>query len=132
METKELLKSRDVKPTIVRIMIYDYLITNKNHPTIDTVYKSLHPALPTLSKTSVYNTMQLFEEKRLIQTITIEDNEARYDADTTEHGHFKCIRCGEVFDFDVDLSGLKSSLPTGFEVTERHLYYRGICPSCGG
>ena len=130
METREVLQAHDVRPTIVRIRLYDYLKTMRNHPTIDTMYKSLHPEIPTLSKTSVYNTMQLFAEKRLVQTITIEDNETRFDADISDHGHFKCSGCGEVYDFDVDLSGLDHGLGQGFSISERHIYFKGSCPSC--
>ncbi|MBI9107694.1 MAG: transcriptional repressor [Spirochaetales bacterium] len=130
MATAELLREHDVKPTIVRLKIYDYLITQKNHPTADTVYKSLLGEMPTLSKTSVYNTMDLFAEKNLIQAITIEENETRFDADTSDHGHFKCINCGEVFDFNVDLSEMMHSLPKDFSIKERHVYFKGTCPAC--
>ena len=110
--------------------VYDYLITKKNHPTADTVYKSLMNEIPTLSKTSVYNTMDLFLEKQLVQAITIEENETRFDADTSDHGHFKCTRCGEVYDFNVELNELPHSLPEGFTVDEWHVYFKGICPEC--
>lgn len=130
MKTAEILKSQDIKPTVVRMKIYDYLISNKNHPTIDTVYKNLQPKIPTLSKTSVYNTMELLAAKKLVQTITIEENETRYDADTSDHGHFKCTACGKVYDFHIDLSGTAPDLPEGFTIDERHVYYKGLCGKC--
>ena len=131
MKTAELLKSRDVKPTIVRMKVYDYLAANRNHPTADIVYKSLLPEIPTLSKTSVYNTMDLLLEKHLIQAVTIEENETRFDADTSDHGHFKCLNCGAIHDFHIDLSGISHDLPEGFTVEERHVYYKGFCADCG-
>ena len=130
MKTAELLKAHDIKPTIVRMKVYDYLAAMRNHPTADTVYKSLHAEIPTLSKTSVYNTMELLLEKKLVQAITIEENETRFDADTSDHGHFKCLSCGAVLDFHADLTGLKHDLPEGFLVDQRHIYYRGLCPDC--
>ena len=99
MDAVEILKSHDVKPTVVRLKVYEYLVAEKNHPTADTIYKSLLSDIPTLSKTSVYNTMDTFLEKQLIQAITIEENETRFDADISDHGHFKCTSCGSVFDF---------------------------------
>lgn len=130
MVTKDILKSHDIKPTIVRLKIYDYLVSEKNHPTADMLYKSLSDEIPTLSKTSVYNTMDLFSQKKLVQTITIEDNETRFDADTSSHGHFKCTKCSEVFDFDVDFSKTTHNLPAEFIINERHLYFKGLCKSC--
>jgi len=130
MAIKDVLKAHDVKPTIVRIKIYDYLITNKNHPTADKLYKSLIDEIPTLSRTSVYNTMELFTRKNLVQTLTIEEKETRFDADTSCHGHFKCTECTEVFDFQVDISDIKHGLPADFMIIERHLYYKGLCSNC--
>ncbi|MDC7228053.1 MAG: Fur family transcriptional regulator [Spirochaetales bacterium] len=130
METAELLKSNNVKPTVVRMKVYNYLVENKNHPTADTVFKSLLSEIPTLSKTSVYNTMELLLEKHLIQAITIEEKETRFDADTSDHGHFKCTKCGAIHDFHADLRNLQSDLPYGFTVDERHLYYKGLCAKC--
>ena len=130
METAELLRKHDIKPTIVRMKVYNYLAAEKNHPTADTVYKSLIREIPTLSKTSVYNTMDLLLEKRLIQAVTIEENETRFDADVSDHGHFKCTRCGEVHDFHVDLTGVNHDLPEDFTINERHVYYKGLCGDC--
>ena len=130
MNTAELLRAHDVKPTIVRMRVYSYLAAEKNHPTADTIYKSLIGDIPTLSKTSVYNTMDLFLEKHLVQSVTIEENKTRYDADTSDHGHFKCTGCGRVFDFDVDLSEMRHNLPENFNVKERHVYYKGLCGEC--
>jgi len=60
--------------------------------------------MPTLSKTTVYNTLNTFVRSNIIQEIIIEENEVRYDVVTENHGHFKCKTCGEIMDFDVDLS----------------------------
>ena len=131
MNTVEILKSHDVKPTVVRLKVYEYLTSMKNHPTADTVYKSLLNEIPTLSKTSVYNTMETFLEKHLVQAVTIEENEIRFDADISDHGHFKCTSCGSVYDFHVDLSSVEPDLPADFTVNEKHIYYKGICSNCG-
>ncbi len=80
------------------------------------MYKSLLKEIPTLSKTSVYNTMDLFLEKNLVQSITIENNEVRYDADISDHGHFKCTKCSGVYDFNADFSGIKHDLPSDFKI----------------
>lgn len=130
MAAVDILKSNDIKPTIVRMRVYDYLTSMKNHPTADTVYKSLLADIPTLSKTSVYNTMDLFLEKHLIQAITIEENETRYDADISDHGHFKCTGCGGVYDFNVNLTDVDHDLPEGFTIDERHIYFKGKCADC--
>lgn len=126
----EYLKSHDIKPSYQRIKIFEYLIEKKNHPTIDTVYQELVKEIPTLSKTTVYNTMNLFLEKKIVILIIIEENETRYDADVSVHGHFKCVKCNVVYDLDMDLNNIDMTTLKNFQINEHHIYFKGICESC--
>ncbi len=126
----EYLKEHDIKPSLQRIKIFEYLIHNENHPTVDTIYKELVKEIPTLSKTTVYNTLSLFMEKGIVRVITIEENETRYDADTDFHGHFKCEDCGKILDFDINIPQLNEDVLKDFNITEKHVYFKGKCKSC--
>jgi Fe2+ or Zn2+ uptake regulation protein len=126
----DFLKSNNIKPSYQRIKIYEYLMGTTEHPTVDTIYRALLPEIPTLSKTTVYNTLNLFVDNNITLLITIEENEARYDADISTHGHFKCDNCGNVLDFRTDLSDLVITQLEGCSVTEKHVYFRGICGVC--
>jgi Fe2+ or Zn2+ uptake regulation protein len=126
----EYLKSNGIKPSYQRIRIFEYLMHTTAHPTVDTIYRALVPEIPTLSKTTVYNTLNLFVENQITHLISIEENEARYDADTSLHGHFKCLYCQQVFDFEIEADQLRYSGPEGSEVREKHVYYKGLCSGC--
>lgn len=129
-EIGEHLKQCGVKPSYQRMRIFEYLVNNRVHPTVDIIYKSLLPEIPTLSKTTVYNTLNLFIEKKLVNTIVIEGNEVRYDIDTTLHGHFKCDVCNAIYDFSVDPSYLEQDYLKSFNVNEQHIYLKGSCKNC--
>lgn len=124
------LKSNGIKPSYQRIKIFEYLMNTKEHPTVDTIYKSLVPEIPTLSKTTVYNTLNLFVENEIALLITIEENEARYDADISIHGHFKCETCGKVADFSLDMMAVTIEGLTDFQINQKHVYFKGICDRC--
>ncbi len=124
------LKGHGIKPSYQRIRIFEYLLRHKNHPTVDAIYQELAKEIPTLSRTTVYNTMKLFMEKKIVQLISIEDTETRYDADTSAHGHFKCTVCGEIFDVHVDLTDMSVEGLDQFRVDETHLYFKGVCDDC--
>ena len=129
-QVKNYLLKHGIKPSVQRIKIYDYLFHQRTHPTVDTIYKDLNPEIPTLSKTTVYNTLKLFVDKGVAVMITIEDNEVRYDADTSIHGHFKCKSCGEVFDFQIKDEMANSIGLSEFKIEEQHVYLKGICKVC--
>lgn len=129
-DVSALLKESGIKPSYQRIKIFEYLIGTKEHPTVDIIYRELIDEIPTLSKTTVYNTLDIFVKHRIAKVITIDGNETRYDADVTDHGHFKCVRCGSVSDFNVDLEELTFKDLADHEIQFRHLYFVGICDKC--
>jgi len=128
MTSAEILKSYDIRPSMIRLMIYDYLKGTDAHPTVDEIYTELVAKIPTLSKTSVYNTVKLFADSGLSKTLTIDKTQVRYDADITMHGHFMCEKCNKVYDFGLDKS-IADDL-VGFDINTKEVYYCGVCRNC--
>ncbi len=126
---KLLLESKNIRPSFQRLKIYKLLAETKEHPSVETIYNELKEEIPSLSKMTIYNTLELFVEKKLARLITIEENEARFDAITTIHGHFKCTKCGRILDFPIDESLLPNP-GNGFTVNDVDFFVRGICPGC--
>ncbi|MCP4221483.1 MAG: transcriptional repressor [bacterium] len=124
------LKSNGVKPSYQRIKVFEYLAKYRNHPTVDTIYKALVPKIPTLSKTTVYNTLNIFIEKKIARVVIIEENETRYDADISIHGHFKCGECATVYDLDIDLEKVEVPALQSHHVSEYHFDFKGVCAEC--
>lgn len=124
------LREHEIKPSLLRLKIFDFLVKSKQHPSVDMIYKTLSPEIPTLSKTTVYNTLKVFEEKGIVLVVNIEDKEARYDADINFHGHFKCESCGDLYDFPVEPNAEISDVIKGFLINETHYYLKGTCLKC--
>jgi Fur family peroxide stress response transcriptional regulator len=132
---KEILVKNGISPSYHRLKIYEYLVNNHTHPTADMIYADIIHYIPTLSKTTIYNTLKTFAEKGLVYSITIEDNEVRYDADVTFHGHFKCLTCGSLYDVDLDQFNIEKKLNAnkkiqGHTITEKQIYLKGFCKKC--
>ena len=99
MDIKYILQSHGIRPSLHRMAVYKYLLEEKNHPSADLVYRELHKSIPTLSKTTVYNTLKLFIDCGLVNEMFLERGESRFDGDISVHSHFICRDCGKVFDF---------------------------------
>jgi len=127
----ELLRRIGVTPSPQRTAIYHFLRTHAIHPTAETIFAAVRTEQPSLSLTTVYNTLKLLVEKQAVKEIIIEGGELRYDADMCEHGHFKCLHCGEVYDLfppeGVPLVPSVPGLPDGFVLKEIQLCCRGYC-----
>jgi Fur family peroxide stress response transcriptional regulator len=126
---KTLIK-KNIKPSYQRIKILEYLIMKRNHPTVDRIFNDLVKEIPTLSKATVYNTLDLFKKENLARVVTIENNETRYDVEVISHGHFKCEICGNIYDFDVNIDNLPVDALENFKINEKNVYFKGICPKC--
>jgi Fur family peroxide stress response transcriptional regulator len=126
-ELRKHLETHHIKPSHQRLKIYQYLVENRNHPNVDMIYRELSVEIPTLSKTTVYNTLNLFVERGLVSLITITENEMRYDADTSLHGHFRCDHCGTIYDLRLRHNSLEFDNIEDFRIDESHLYFKGLC-----
>lgn len=120
-----------IKPSIQRIAILKYLLEHRTHPAIDEIYEALSKKMITLSKTTIYNTLQLLESKGAILSILIDDKMVHYDGYPEPHAHFMCNNCRKIFDIEQ-----KFEYPTNnttlkkFKVSEVQIYYKGICNLC--
>ena len=124
------LRSRGIQPTQQRVAVYRYLLEHRTHPTADTVYQALGEEFPTMSRTTVYNTMRALYEADLLRIVTIDAEEQHFDADVADHGHFRCMVCGKLFDFPLPATTSVSLAPSEFETTRFDVYASGICPQC--
>lgn len=126
------LQKSGLKPSVQRLAIMEYLLTHFTHPTIDEVYQALCPKIPTLSKTTVYNTLKLFADHNAAQMITVDSHRVCYDGNVTPHVHFYCKECGRVIDmFDEKAPQLVENRNiNGNLVDEMQLYYKGVCADC--
>lgn len=122
------LKEKGITPSVQRIEIMRFMLTNKTHPTVDDIYRELSKSIPTLSKTTIYNTLTLLCDKGAVISFTTDDNTTHYDGVVEEHAHFKCKNCGQIF--DVPMPMINNSEPKGFDIQNVEVTYYGICPKC--
>jgi len=125
----EHLRENGIKASYQRIKIFEYLYNSYSHPTVGTIYDELKGQVPSLSRATVYNTMNLFVEKELAVCLKIDGNEARYDLKDPEHAHFKCLKCEKVLDLELSLDTDKGPLKN-YVIQEQQILLRGICPEC--
>ena len=125
----QFLTGYGIRPSVQRIAIMRYLQTHKTHPTADEIFDSLRSQIPTLSKTTVYNTLKLFVDQGAVIHIGIDEKNARFDGQKTPHAHFRCKECGKIFDLDINVDHY---LPANFNgvIDESYFYLKGTCERC--
>lgn len=127
---EKLLKDNRIRMTHHRLEVLKYLDEHRTHPTVDEIYSDLKEGNPSLSKTTVYNTLETFERQGIIQPLSISGSELRYDFKTKIHHHFLCKKCGQIIDIDIECPNIDKVLESGHQVMEVHGYFKGICKDC--
>jgi Fe2+ or Zn2+ uptake regulation protein len=125
-----LLRGHRLKVTPQRLAIVRYLDEHRTHPTADEIYMELRKENPSLSRTTVYNTIDTLRKEGLIQALTISESELHYDLVTMMHHHLLCKRCGRIIDIDVGCPNLKTMLNGEHLIEEVHGYFKGVCKDC--
>lgn len=129
-ELSKELKKKNIRLSHQRLKVLEYVVNHRCHPTVEQIYNELHKEIPTLSKTTIYNTLNTLVKAGMVKQLTIEDKESRYDIDTKSHGHFKCESCGTIYDFEIDIDSFYSKDLKGFRISNKDVYFKGICQKC--
>lgn len=124
------LKRKNIRLSYQRLKVLEYMVTHKTHPTVDQIYHDLQKEVPTLSKTTIYNTLDTLKNAGMVKVVNIEDNELRYDSVTDEHGHFKCESCEQIFDFDINFDSFVTKGLSNFKIHDKDVYFKGVCSNC--
>ncbi len=113
------LRAHGINPTHQRIEIAHVLFSRCEHLSADQVMAIVNERHSETSKATVYNTLNLFLEKKLIREVIADPNKVFYDPNTSPHYHMYDIESGRLTDIDaadIRVSGLPP-LPAGM-VTE--------------
>jgi len=127
---KKILEDAGIKPTYERLSILQYLDKKHDHPTAAMIFNEIVKKIPTISKTTVYNSLKLFIEKSIVTPLYITGSEVRYDFATKSHHHFFCEKCGKIYDLEVECPIFRKKHFQGHLIKQQHGYFRGICKDC--
>jgi len=127
MNTNKLLSS-GLRQTFQRRKILEFLENTKSHPTADAIYKEVKKSIPTVSKTTIYNTVNKLVKEGIIKSISA-SGQTRYDACIGCHGHFVCSKCGRVFDVPFPSPSAPKDID-GHEIKDSFAYHTGTCKYC--
>ncbi|MDI9511916.1 MAG: Fur family transcriptional regulator [Caldicoprobacterales bacterium] len=126
----EQLKEKGINLSYQRLKVLDFLYKNQIHPTVEQIYLGLVKQIPTLSKTTIYNTLKILINAGLVREIPFKGRESCYDINLDPHGHFCCDSCNQIYDFQIDVNLIKSKDLEDFKIRDRDVYFKGVCSRC--
>ena len=129
----DILKEKNINVTEQRISVLEFLYLDDSHPTAEEVYYAMLKTDDKVARATVYNTINIFEEKGLIRVVGFNENVKRYDLYLDEHAHFVCNYCQSIYDVEIP-ELLRDSkifdLPDNVVVETQSIIIRGKCSNC--
>ena len=126
------LREEGFRITPQRIAIVEYLLKTDDHPSAEHIHKIIQKKYPMVSLSTVYKTLDLLREKKLVNEIKVE-GEARFDAHTDEHINLVCMNCGKIDDIDEDsLKEIQTKVArkSKYMILKSNFELFGYCNNC--
>ncbi len=126
MDVLSLLRERGIQPTPQRLAVAEVVLRSGVHPSADEVFARVRDDLPTISRATVYNTLNLLVEKGLLMSQILREGTVVFDPNVQRHHHFIDERTGRIY--DLPWSALRVSgtgALEGFEVRDYHVVMKG-------
>ena len=129
------INNKNLRYTVQRDILIEELYINGGHLTPDEFSEIIKNRHPEIGKATVYRTLKLLEEAKLISKIEFGDGRIRYEicTDKEHHDHLICEKCKksvEVIDPKIESLQKRLAQKHGFELTGHRLYLFGICKNC--
>lgn len=122
----ETLRGRGIQPTAQRLAVARFVLSTRAHPTADEVWERVRQRSPTLSRATVYNTLNLFVDKGLLRMQAVREGAVVFDPLVTRHHHFIDDETGEIHDVPWDAVAVSGEATLrGFEVRDYQVVMRG-------
>ena len=107
---ENLLRGKGLKVTAQRIAVLSVLSEKPDsHLTAEEIYDLVKVSSPDIGLATVYRTIQILLELKIIDRIYLDDGYVRYemghvyeDEDSHHHHHLICVKCGRVMSFQGD------------------------------
>lgn len=101
-KVQEKLKLYGLRPTRARTRIGMILLDKPKHLSADQVHQKLKLKGYTISKATVYNTLNAFAKYGIVSEVTIDPSRTYYDSTTKAHHHFFNVDTGQLMDIASD------------------------------
>jgi Fur family iron response transcriptional regulator len=120
------LRNAGIQPTPQRIAVAEFVLSTAAHPTADEVWMRVRTGCPTISRATVYNTLNLFAEKGLLKPQLLREGVVVFDSHVKPHHHFIDEDTGKVIDVPWEALTVRGGKSLeGLEVREYQVVMRG-------
>jgi len=120
------LRQHGIQPTPQRLAVAQVVLTTRAHPAADQVWARVRRRSPTISRATVYNTLNLLVERGLLRSQILRGGKVVFEPRLEPHHHLIDEETGRIHDIPwhaLRVTGHRAL--AGFEVREHQVVMRG-------
>ncbi|MEE2931618.1 MAG: transcriptional repressor [Bacteroidota bacterium] len=132
---KEFLTTNSQRNTPERFAILNEIYKRNTHFNIEEMYLIMQRKKYRVSRATIYNTIELLLEAKLIRKHQFEKTQAQYEKCyfSKQHDHLICEKCHEIVEFcEPRIQKIRHfmEINLNFKITRHSLNLYGICKDC--
>ena len=123
----------NIRKTIQRSLVLETVQELQCHATADEIFDTIVKIHPNVSRGTVYRNLNLLSDIGEIRKMEMPSGADRFDHQCHEHYHARCVKCGRVFDVEMDfIADMEKNIKNihGFKFIGHDLIFKGICHEC--
>lgn len=136
-QIKEQLHSKSFKLTPQREATLQVLLENEEaHLSAEEIFMLVKQKNPDIGLATVYRTLDLLSELRIIEKLNFGDGVARYEFRSEghphHHHHLICLKCNQFFEIEDLLDSLEERVEKEhkFKIVDHRVSFLGYCENC--
>lgn len=127
------LKDNDIRITKARKSILAIILCSSDAINANLIYDLLKKEDIKIDLSTVYRTLDLLENKKILNKFDLGNNMYNYTINNNAHKHIiECDLCHKKMVIDCPIPQIEEQIKakTGITLTESHVYLKGICKEC--
>src|SRR5437667_8907969 len=105
----DVLERHGIQLSAHRVAVGEYVLSTTDHPSAELVWAQVRERFPMISRATVYNTLNLFVEKKLLRELHLSPDSVVFDPNMDRHHHLIDEETGHIYDVpweDVEVSNI--------------------------
>ncbi|ARU63188.1 transcriptional repressor [Tumebacillus avium] len=138
-QIKKQLHAEQFKLTPQREATLRVLLENEeSHLSAEEIFMLVKQKSPDIGLATVYRTLDLLCELKIIEKLNFGDGVARYEFRTDDHPHHHhhliCLKCGKLSEIEDMLDDLEERVERDhkFKIVDHRVSFLGYCETCKG
>ncbi|MBN2532371.1 MAG: transcriptional repressor [Spirochaetales bacterium] len=141
---RERLQKKGYRLTIPREVIIEVLRNSTSHLSAEDIYMELHKKYPAIGLTTIYRTLELLVQMKIIVKFDFGDRRSRYELSEKygmkkHHHHLICSQCTKIIDYTdfineelelIEKTEKRLMKKYNFSITSHVISFTGICLEC--